>query len=130
MLLCFFFFFFNDTATTEIYTLSLHDALPISYGAAYADLNNDGRLDLVVNNIDAPAFIYEGVQPKDDAHHYLQITLAGESPNRGGIGSKLILAAGGRSNTSTIPPTGATCPPWTAGSISAWVAPRASIAWK
>src|SRR2546428_13976872 len=33
VLLCFFiFFFFNDTATTEIYTLSLHDALPISYG--------------------------------------------------------------------------------------------------
>src|SRR5258708_39921465 len=29
-----FFFFFNDTATTEIYTLSLHDALPISEGAA------------------------------------------------------------------------------------------------
>src|SRR5260370_39621392 len=28
--LCLFFFFFNDTATTEIYTLSLHDALPIS----------------------------------------------------------------------------------------------------
>src|SRR2546429_5732705 len=27
----FYFFFFNDTATTEIYTLSLHDALPISY---------------------------------------------------------------------------------------------------
>src|SRR2546428_14135195 len=30
LLLFFFFFFFNDTATTEIYTLSLHDALPIS----------------------------------------------------------------------------------------------------
>src|SRR5256885_16081767 len=30
LLSCFFFFFFNDTATTEIYTLSLHDALPIS----------------------------------------------------------------------------------------------------
>src|SRR5689334_25417624 len=30
IILCFFFFFFNDTATTEIYTLSLHDALPIS----------------------------------------------------------------------------------------------------
>src|SRR2546430_17064781 len=29
--MCFFFFFFNDTATTEIYTLSLHDALPISF---------------------------------------------------------------------------------------------------
>src|SRR6267143_6346100 len=33
-LLYFFFFFFNDTATTEIYTLSLHDALPIEPGAA------------------------------------------------------------------------------------------------
>src|SRR5256885_13248004 len=30
IILIFFFFFFNDTATTEIYTLSLHDALPIS----------------------------------------------------------------------------------------------------
>src|SRR3712207_8579007 len=31
--MCLFFFFFNDTATTEIYTLSLHDALPISSNA-------------------------------------------------------------------------------------------------
>src|SRR5438552_19203489 len=34
MISYFFFFFFNDTATTEIYTLSLHDALPISMGRA------------------------------------------------------------------------------------------------
>src|SRR5256712_5125993 len=67
-----------------------------SYGAAYADLNNDGKLDVVVNNIDAPALIYENVQPKDDAHHYLQIKLEGDSPNRQGIGSKLILTAGGQ----------------------------------
>src|SRR5256884_4089709 len=33
----FFFFFFNDTATTEIYTLSLHDALPISNLATFAE---------------------------------------------------------------------------------------------
>src|SRR5688572_33381458 len=39
----FFFFFFNDTATTEIYTLSLHDALPIS-GAPHLILGVD-RLD-------------------------------------------------------------------------------------
>src|SRR3989442_16027961 len=32
--ICSFFFFFNDTATTEIYTLSLHDALPISDSGA------------------------------------------------------------------------------------------------
>src|SRR5256885_11137677 len=40
----YFFFFFNDTATTEIYTLSLHDALPILRQLAYAGLTGpDGR---------------------------------------------------------------------------------------
>jgi hypothetical protein len=72
------------------------DRRSFSYGAAYADLNNDGRLDLVVNNIDAPAFIYENVGRDDDAHHYLQIKLQGESPHQRGIGSKLILTAGGQ----------------------------------
>src|SRR3712207_6998206 len=37
-MLCFLFFFFNDTATTEIYTLSLHDALPIYVRAVAAGL--------------------------------------------------------------------------------------------
>src|SRR3989304_4399624 len=36
--LAFFFFFFNDTATTEIYTLSLHDALPICHGQPLVDI--------------------------------------------------------------------------------------------
>src|SRR5205807_10426096 len=53
--LLFFFFFFNDTATTEIYTLSLHDALPIfarAFGAPAAvgnllDRILDERLDLL-----------------------------------------------------------------------------------
>ena len=74
------------------------DRPSFSYGAAYADLNNDGRLDLVVSNIDAPAFIYEnvGAPPGDDMHHYVQITLQGESPRERGIGSELVLTAGGR----------------------------------
>src|SRR2546430_5430451 len=38
-----FFFFFNDTATTEIYTLSLHDALPILRGALYVPLDQTTR---------------------------------------------------------------------------------------
>jgi len=65
-----------------------------SYGAAYADLNNDGRLDLVVNNIDAPASIYEGMRV--DSAHYLQIKLEGDSPNRRGIGATIVLTADGR----------------------------------
>src|SRR5258708_35092203 len=43
--LLFFFFFFNDTATTEIYTLSLHDALPISQQNKIAHEGNSGRLE-------------------------------------------------------------------------------------
>src|SRR2546429_2400442 len=45
----FFFFFFNDTATTEIYTLSLHDALPIY-------LNRAGSYDLRWDNFAGPEF--------------------------------------------------------------------------
>ena len=41
-----FFFFFNDTATTEIYTLSLHDALPIS---SLARVKDDGHGNVVIS---------------------------------------------------------------------------------
>src|SRR5689334_24495518 len=44
----FFFFFFNDTATTEIYTLSLHDALPIFPLVRFEDLTIDGEPIVVV----------------------------------------------------------------------------------
>src|SRR5258707_13839623 len=46
----FFFFFFNDTATTEIYTLSLHDALPICGGCKRA-LNFGGRIAIQHENL-------------------------------------------------------------------------------
>lgn len=67
-----------------------------AYGAAYADLNNDGRLDLVVNNIDAPASVYENVAPRDRPHHHLTVRLEGRTPHQRGIGATLVLTAGGR----------------------------------
>ena len=66
-----------------------------SYGAAYVDLNNDGKLDLVVNNVDGPASIYENVQ-RDTAAHFLTVVLEGEPPNRRGLGTSLALTADGR----------------------------------
>src|SRR5689334_24332702 len=50
--LFFFFFFFNDTATTEIYTLSLHDALPISlldHKMHCGNMTDAEALDLLIN---------------------------------------------------------------------------------
>jgi hypothetical protein len=67
-----------------------------SYGAAYGDLNNDGRLDLVVNNINAPSFIYENVGGGAAPRHYLQIKVEGASPNVSGIGARLIVTAAGK----------------------------------
>src|SRR2546426_1178196 len=43
-------FFFNDTATTEIYTLSLHDALPISTLGRVDSATNQGQLATILNN--------------------------------------------------------------------------------
>src|SRR5437660_11787366 len=42
-LFCLLFFFFNDTATTEIYTLSLHDALPISFKKSFTSFSHSTR---------------------------------------------------------------------------------------
>src|SRR2546430_17570349 len=55
MVILFFFFFFNDTATTEIYTLSLHDALPIYLvlEAGAEDLKDDGSSWYIVTPPDA-----------------------------------------------------------------------------
>jgi hypothetical protein len=72
------------------------DQKSLSYGAAYADLNNDGRLDLVVNNINGPAFVYENVRPTDDAHHYLELRLEGQPPRQltAGVGAQIIVHTG------------------------------------
>ncbi|MFN8582807.1 MAG: VCBS repeat-containing protein [Gemmatimonadaceae bacterium] len=70
-----------------------------SYGAAYADLDKDGRLDVVINNIDAPAFIYRnvGAPPGPDGHHYLRVAFRGAAPRAlsGGIGAEVVVTSGG-----------------------------------
>ena len=60
-----------------------------SNGAAYVDLNNSGSLDLVVNNINAPASIYRNRSRELTGHHYLRVRLRGAGANTSGIGARV-----------------------------------------
>ena len=60
-----------------------------SNGAAYVDLNNSGNLDLVVNNINAPASIYRSHAREVNKNHYLTVLLHGTGANTAGIGSRV-----------------------------------------
>jgi hypothetical protein len=63
----------------------------VSNGAAYADLDNDGDLDLVINNLDKEATIYKNNSTENKRGHYLKIRLEGEQLNTQGIGAKVIV---------------------------------------
>ncbi|GAB3913999.1 VCBS repeat-containing protein [Larkinella knui] len=63
-----------------------------SSGAVYADLDNDGDLDLVTNDINDPAGIYQNqANEVFPTNKYLKIRLQGESPNTFGVGAKVVL---------------------------------------
>ena len=66
-----------------------------SNGAAYADLDGDGDLDLVINNENMEAFVYRNMSSEQLHHHYLKVKLDGDSLNRFGIGARVKLYAQG-----------------------------------
>ena len=68
------------------------DTPSFSHGMAYGDLDNDGDLDIIINNMESPAFVYENKA----TGNFLKIKLKGSDKNKFGIGAKAIIKHNGK----------------------------------
>jgi hypothetical protein len=85
-------FLFRNTGNLDFEDVTGEWGLKIpsfSNGAAYADLDNDGDLDLITNNIDDPAFIFEN--RSNTGNHYLRVKLKGSEKNPDAFGASVSL---------------------------------------
>lgn len=70
-----------------------------SNGASYADLDNDGDLDLIVSNLGDPAFIYRNNSTENNSGNFLILKLEGAGKNRNGIGTSITIKHDGNIQT-------------------------------
>jgi hypothetical protein len=75
-----------------------------SNGAAYGDLDNDGDLDLIINNLNQEAFVLEN-QSNQKGNHFITIILSGPDQNKFAVGSKIVVHANDQLYTSELIPT-------------------------
>ena len=75
----------------------------VGRGAAFADINGNGRLDVVLTQIGGPPLLLRN--DTDLGHHWLRLQLQGRAPNTSAIGAVVRLEAGGRAQERTVMPT-------------------------
>jgi len=76
----------------------------ISSAAVYADLDNDGDLDLVVNNINESAFVYQNMGREQSGGSYIQVKLKQKEGNKNAVGAKVFLFSNGKVQYQEINP--------------------------
>jgi enediyne biosynthesis protein E4 len=76
-----------------------------SNGASYADLDNDGDLDLIVNNVNQPALVYRNNSREITGNHYVKVKLKGVAPNTMAVGSRVTVFSGGQQFMKELVPT-------------------------
>ncbi len=76
-----------------------------SNGAAYGDLDNDGDLDIIINNQNQPSFVYKNNSRQINQHNYIGIQLKGEGKNTYAVGSKIQLFIGNQILTKEVIPS-------------------------
>jgi len=86
----------NDLQFQDMETAVANDQSTYSNGAVYADFDNDGDLDVVVNNINDPALLYEN---KTVNKNFTAVKLTGSTKNINAVGSKLVLFTGEKIET-------------------------------
>jgi len=74
-----------------------------SHGMTYADLDRDGKLDIVINNMNAPASIYKNISITDG--HHINIRLKGPGANLDGLGCSVIVYTGDQKQINTMQTT-------------------------
>ena len=80
----------NDGTFTNTSNTWIQSNPSLSNGSSYADLDNDGDLDIIVNNVNQKAYLIENnTQQLNDSTHYLKIRFQGAPQNTSGIGSKV-----------------------------------------
>ena len=81
------------------------DEKTLSNGTAYADFDNDGDMDLVINNINDYAAIYRNNTNRLSENNYLRIKLEGSAKNTGGIGARIDITCGEKTFTQEFYPS-------------------------